>query len=49
MQQKKNDNDDKRDVSLIEYKNMIMANEHEINKYKNIAMTEHKDVRHKNI
>ena len=54
MQQKKNDNDDEKNVSLIEYKNMIMINEHEVNKYKinnykNIAMIKHEDVRYKNI
>ena len=54
MQQKKNDNDDEKDVSLIEHKDIIMINKYEINKYeindyKNIAMIEHEDIRHKNI
>ena len=54
MQQEKNDSDDERDVSLIEYENMTMISEHEIkkhkiNNYKDIAMVEHKDVRHENV
>ena len=54
MQQEKNDNDDKKNVLLIEYENITMINKHETNKhkindYKNIVMTEHEDVRHKNI
>ena len=49
MQQKKNDNDDERDVSLIEHENIIMINEYKINKYeindyKDIAMIEHEDI-----
>ena len=49
MQQKKDDNDDERNVSLIEYENMIMINEHEINEHKDIAIIKHKDVRHEDI
>ena len=49
MQQEKNNNDDEKDVSLIEYENIIMINKHEINDYKNIAIIKYKDVRYKNI
>ena len=49
MQQKKDDSDDEKDVSLIGYKDMIMVSEHEINDHEDIAMTEHEDVRHEDI
>ena len=54
MQQKKNDNDDKKNVSLIEYKNIIMineykVNEHKINNHKNIVIIEYKNIRYENV